>query len=85
MKPGKTWRAVLDGSRDIRFDDVLRLAQAFGFVLKRVRGREPPYLDSPGHLARVAQPATGRRRQGQAVPAAAARPLVERHGLDLKE
>jgi hypothetical protein len=26
MKPGETWRAVLDGSRDILFDDVSRLA-----------------------------------------------------------
>ena len=30
MSPRKTWQAILDGSRNIRFDDLLRLALAFG-------------------------------------------------------
>lgn len=38
MKPSKTWQAVLAGSRNARFEDALRLAEAFGFVLKRVHG-----------------------------------------------
>ena len=38
MKPTKVWQAILDGSRNVRFEDLLRLAAAFGFALKRVRG-----------------------------------------------
>ncbi len=38
MNPRKTWRRILAGSRDVRFDDLLRVAEAFGFVLRRVSG-----------------------------------------------
>jgi hypothetical protein len=30
------WRRIVAGSRDVRFDDLLRVTEAFGFVLKRV-------------------------------------------------
>jgi predicted RNA binding protein YcfA (HicA-like mRNA interferase family) len=38
MRPSKTWQAILDGSRNVRFQDLLQLAVALGFVLRRVRG-----------------------------------------------
>jgi hypothetical protein len=38
MRPSRTWRAVLAGSRNIRIEDAIRLAEAFGFVLRRTRG-----------------------------------------------
>jgi predicted RNA binding protein YcfA (HicA-like mRNA interferase family) len=38
MKPQKTLRKILDGSKDIRFDDMVRLVEAFGFRLDRVSG-----------------------------------------------
>jgi predicted RNA binding protein YcfA (HicA-like mRNA interferase family) len=83
MKPGKTWRAVLDGSRNIRFDGVLRLAQAFGFVLKRVRGSHHILIHPASPEALNLQPgADGKAKPYQLRQFVA---LVERHGLDLKE
>ena len=38
MKAAKIWQALLEGSRNVRFDDLIRLAEAFGFELKRVTG-----------------------------------------------
>lgn len=38
MRPTKTWERIGAGSRNIAFDDLVRLAEAFGFVLKRIRG-----------------------------------------------
>lgn len=38
MKPGRTWQAILDGSRNARFADFERLLQAFGFTLDRQSG-----------------------------------------------
>ena len=38
MKVAKIWQALLEGSRNVRFDDLIRLAEAFGFELKRVAG-----------------------------------------------
>jgi predicted RNA binding protein YcfA (HicA-like mRNA interferase family) len=38
MRPSRTWQAILDGRRNIRFTDVLRVAEAFGYHLHRVAG-----------------------------------------------
>ncbi len=38
MKPRKTLEAIQAGSRNLRFDDVLRLALSLGFQLARVSG-----------------------------------------------
>ncbi len=38
MKPRKTLERILAGSRNIRFEDMRRLAEAFGFELARVSG-----------------------------------------------
>ena len=47
MNPRKTWRRILAGSRDVRFDDLLRVAEAFGFVLRRVSGSHHILLYRP--------------------------------------
>jgi len=38
LKPRKTLEKILDGSRNIRFADMRRLVEAFGFRLARVNG-----------------------------------------------
>lgn len=38
MKPRKTLERILAGSRNIRFEDAVRLTEAFGFRLSRVNG-----------------------------------------------
>ncbi|MCW5605230.1 MAG: type II toxin-antitoxin system HicA family toxin [Burkholderiales bacterium] len=38
MKPRKTWDRINAGSRNVSFDDLIRLAEAFGFAVRRVRG-----------------------------------------------
>jgi predicted RNA binding protein YcfA (HicA-like mRNA interferase family) len=38
MNPKKTLQQILAGSRNIRFDDMRRLVEAFGFELARVSG-----------------------------------------------
>ena len=38
MKPRKTLEKILLGSRNIRFDDMRRLVEAFGFRLSRITG-----------------------------------------------
>lgn len=37
-RTAKIRRQVLDGGRNVRFDDLVKLAQAFGFDLRRVSG-----------------------------------------------
>jgi predicted RNA binding protein YcfA (HicA-like mRNA interferase family) len=38
MDPRKTLQQILAGSKNIRFADMCRLAEAFGFALSRVSG-----------------------------------------------
>lgn len=38
MRPDKTLQRILGGSRSVAFDDIVRLATAFGFVLRRTHG-----------------------------------------------
>ena len=82
MKAAKVWKAVLEGSRNVRFDDLIRLAEAFGFELKRVAGSH--------HI--LAHPAMAELLNLQPAPDRKAKPyqvkqlmaLVERHGLKLR-
>lgn len=37
-KPAKTWDRIRNGSRNVDFRDLLRLAEGFGFRLVRTRG-----------------------------------------------
>lgn len=38
MKPEQTLRKILDGSRNVRFADLVRLVEAYGFHRSRTRG-----------------------------------------------
>ena len=38
MKPRKTLEKILGGSRNIRFEDMRRLVEGFGFKLARING-----------------------------------------------
>ena len=38
MRPRKTLERILAGSKNIRFDDMVTMAQAFGFRRVRIRG-----------------------------------------------
>jgi hypothetical protein len=38
MKPRRTLERILAGSKDVRFADLVRMVEAFGFRLSRVRG-----------------------------------------------
>jgi predicted RNA binding protein YcfA (HicA-like mRNA interferase family) len=46
MRPERVLASILAGNRNIRFGDLLRLAEALGFRLKRVRGSHH-ILDHP--------------------------------------
>ena len=82
MKAAKIWQALLEGSRNVRFDDLIRLAEAFGFELKRVAGSH--------HI--LAHPAMSDLLNLQPGPDGKAKPyqikqlvaVVERHGLKLR-
>jgi len=43
MKPEKTLERILGGSRNLAFDDVVSLIEAYGFRLDRVRGSHQIY------------------------------------------
>lgn len=83
MKPRKTWQAILDGNRNLRFDDLLALAQAFGFELRRVRGSHHILLHPAIAGGVNLQPDAGGRAKPYQVRQLVA--LVERHGLDLED
>ncbi len=43
MKAQKLLKKILDGSKNIRFDDFVKLIEAFGFELKRIGGSHHIY------------------------------------------
>ena len=78
MKAAKVWQAVLEGSRNVRFDDLIRLARAFGFELRRVAGSHH-ILAHPAmvELLNLQPGPDGKAKHRELVA------LVERHGLKL--
>jgi predicted RNA binding protein YcfA (HicA-like mRNA interferase family) len=38
MNREKVWQAILRGGRNVRFDDALKVAEAFGYRLVRIAG-----------------------------------------------
>lgn len=72
---------MLDGRRNLRFADLLRLAEAFGFELRRQRGSHHILLHPAVPEALNLQPDKG----GQAKPYQVRQlvDLVETHGLTL--
>jgi hypothetical protein len=83
MKASRTWQAVLGGSRNIRFSDAVRLAEAFGFTTRRVRGSHHIMLHSRLPVGLNLQP----DRSGNAKPYQLRQlvDLVETYGLTLEE
>jgi predicted RNA binding protein YcfA (HicA-like mRNA interferase family) len=82
MKAAKIWQALLDGSRNVRFDDLVRLAEAFGFELKRIAGSHHiPVHPAMAELLNL-QPGP----DGKATPYQIKQlvTLVERRGLKLR-
>jgi predicted RNA binding protein YcfA (HicA-like mRNA interferase family) len=82
VRPSRTWQAILDGSRNVRFADFERLLQAFGFVLDRQNGSHRIWLH-PGSRARMnVQPQGGDAKPYQVRQLVE---LVETLGLELRD
>jgi hypothetical protein len=80
MNARKTWEKVLGGSRNIRFDDFVRLIEAFGFAHRRTSGSHRIFSHQ-----RATRPLSLQPRNGQAKPYQIAQflELVEEFGLTL--
>jgi hypothetical protein len=82
VNPRKTWARIESGNLDVRFDDLLRLAYAFGFELARLRGSHHILVHSALPLMLNLQPADGRGKRYQVRQLQAA---VREHALRLGE
>jgi predicted RNA binding protein YcfA (HicA-like mRNA interferase family) len=82
MKPRKVLNALLQGSLNVRFRDMLGLAEAFGFRLDRVRGSHH-ILTHP----RIPEILNFQEIKGQVKPYQVRQflRLVERYNLELPE
>jgi hypothetical protein len=81
MTPRKTWARIESGNLDVRFDDFLRLAYAFGFDPARVRGSHHILVPAELPLMLNLQPADGKGKRYQLRQLQAA---VREHGLRLR-
>jgi hypothetical protein len=81
MTPRKTWARIERGNLDIRFDDLLRLARAFGFKLARRRGSHHILVHDELPLMLNLQPDDGAAKRYQIRQLMDA---VREHGLRLK-
>jgi hypothetical protein len=80
MRPRKVYDKILAGSRNVRFEDVCRLAEGFGFQLDRTSGSHHIFRHPLGLMLNL-QP----DRNGQAKPYQVRQllGLVEENGLYL--
>jgi HicA toxin of bacterial toxin-antitoxin, len=81
VNPRKTWARIESGNFEVRFDDLLRLAYAFGFELARIRGSHRILVHSELPVLLNLQPADGRAKRYQVRQLEAA---VREHGLRLR-
>jgi len=81
VNPRRTWTRIESGNLDVRFDDLLRLAYAFGFELARVRGSHHIVVHSELSLMLNRLPAGRRAKRYQVRQLEAA---VREYGLRLK-
>jgi hypothetical protein len=65
MSPRKVWARIESGNLDLRFDDLLGLAYAFGFQLARIRGSHHILVHLELSLMLNLQPAGGRAKRYQ--------------------
>ena len=82
MNKRKLLQKILDGSKNVRFQDMVALAQAFGFRLARVQGSHHIFTH-PG----IPELVNLQNVHGQAKPYQIKQflKLVERHNLILEE
>ena len=82
MNKRKLLQKILDGSKNVRFQDMVALAQAFGFRLARVQGSHHIFTH-PG----IPELVNLQNVHGQAKPYQIKQflKLVERHNLMLEE
>jgi hypothetical protein len=81
VSPRKTWARIEKGNLDVRFEDLLRLAYAFGYQLARRRGSHHILIHSELSLMLNLQPDDGKAKRYQVRQLVAA---VQEHGLGLK-
>ena len=81
MTPRKAWARIESGNLDLRFDDLLRLAQAFGIELARTRGSHHILVHARLQIMLNLQPAAGKAKRYQLRQLKAA---VQEHGLRLE-
>jgi len=82
MKPSRVWRAILDGNRNVRFNDFERLLEAFGFARDRQSGSHRIWYHPNVRVRMNVQPHRGNAKPyqvGQLVQ------LVEANGLKLDD
>jgi len=82
MSPRKTLALILSGSRNVRFDDFVRLVRAFGFGPPRINGSHHIF-SRPG----ITEAINVQDYHGQAKPYQIRQFLkvVEKYGLTLEE
>ncbi|MCI0744286.1 MAG: type II toxin-antitoxin system HicA family toxin [Verrucomicrobia subdivision 3 bacterium] len=82
MKPRKTLEKILSGSRNIRFEDVRRLVEAFGFRLSRISGSHHIFTHP-----RLSELVNIQEVRGEAKPYQIRQflALVERYNLTLRD
>src|SRR3954466_7157091 len=82
MRPSRTWQAILDGNRSLRFAAFERLLRAFGFVLDRQSGSHRIWLHPTARARMNVQPKGGQAKHYQIRQLVE---LVEIHGLELRD
>ncbi len=82
MRKGKILRKLLGGSRNVRFDDLVTVVEAFGFHLSRVNGSHHIFTHP-----RVTELVNLQNKGGQAKPYQVRQflTLVEQQNLQFKE
>jgi predicted RNA binding protein YcfA (HicA-like mRNA interferase family) len=82
MNPRKTLELILNGSRNVRFGDFVRLVEAFGFRFSRVSGSHHIF-SRPG----ITEAINIQNYHGEAKPYQIRQflKLVEKYGLKLEE
>jgi hypothetical protein len=82
MKPRKVYEKILAGSRNVRFEDLCRLAEGFGFYCDRVSGSHHIFRHRLGLMLNL-QP--DRNGQTKVYQVRQLLELVEENGLTLAD
>ena len=82
MKPRKVYEKLLAGSRNVRFEDICRLAEGFSFRLDRVSGSHHIYRHALGLMLNLQRDRNGQAKSYQVRQLLE---LVEEKGLTLED